>query len=533
MPDGQEASASTREMRSLRSFFEGEMSVPIKMAQMVSTGSEGLDAVLMGGFLARGFYLVQGDPGSGKTTLALQFLRKQRSAGARCLYISLTESLVDLQNACRAHGWSLEGIELCDLTRANTNLETTRESVFHPVDTELSEIMKTVLAEVKRVDPACVVFDGLSELRLLSGDSLRYRRQLLSLKEFFANRKATVLLLDDRSASFNDVQPESLVGGNIVLDRFMPSYGRARRRLFVTKVRGSYFREGYHDYEIVTGGVLVHPRLVAGEHHAEFTPELCGTGLANLDKMLHGGLHMGSTTLLLGPAGAGKSTLSIQFVVHALRQGKKAAIYVFDEVMHTLIERSEKLCFGKPGGFRSYVTEGRLHAQQVDPAEMSPGAFAHEVRRAVDEGARVIIIDSLNGYLNAMPEERFLSTHLHELFAYLNQKGVLTIIVVAQHGMIASPIGHAEMDVSYLADSVLLLRYFEANGEIRQAISVFKKRTGPHERTIRQLSIDATGVSIGEPLHQFRGIMTGVPQYQGGNVGAPSGADALNPRREP
>jgi circadian clock protein KaiC len=479
----------------------------------VPTGIEGLDNILMGGFLVGGFYLIQGDPGSGKTTLALQFAQGRLRAGERCLYVSLTESRQDLENTCRAHGWSLDALELRDLTRSFADQSET--SVFHPADTELSEIMKVLRADVERIRPRYVVFDGLSEMRLLSGDPLRYRRQLLSMKDYFARQQATVLLLDDQSASFRDAQPDSLVGGNIMLERFLPAYGRARRRLFVTKVRGSHFREGYHDYDIVTGGVVVHPRLVAGEHQGEFAPELCPSGLGELDTMLDGGLAAGSTTLLLGPAGVGKSTISVQFVVQALKQGKKAAIYVFDEVMHILVERSEKLCFGKPGGFAAYMAEGVLHAQQVDPAEMSPGAFAHEVRRAVEAGASVVVIDSLNGYLNAMPEERFLTTHLHELFAYLNQKGVLTIIVVAQHGMLGSAMVTGDVDISYLADSVLLFRYFEARGEVHQAISVFKKRTGSHERSIRQLKIESDGIHIGEPLRQFRGIMTGVPQYYG------------------
>jgi circadian clock protein KaiC len=502
----------------------------------VSTNVAGLDNVLLGGFLRGGFYLVQGDPGSGKTTLALQFIQGRLHAGERCLYISLTESRRDLERTCASHDWSLEGVELRDLTRSGANLQAeSHVSVFHPADTELGDIIKTVREEVERVTPQHVVFDGLSELRLLSGEPLRYRRTLLSLKEFIGDKGATTLLLDDRTASFGDVQPESLVGGNIVLDRFLPSYGRARRRLFVSKVRGSHFREGYHDYEIVTGGILVHPRLVAGEHHGAFEREECSSGIANLDKMLNGGLMAGSTTLLLGPAGAGKSTVSVQFVVNALKQGKKAAIYVFDEVMHILIERSEKVCFGKMGGISTFVKDGLLHMQQVDPAEMSPGAFAHEVRRAVEAGARVIVIDSLNGYLNAMPEERFLTTHLHELFAYLNQKGVMTMIVVAQHGMLASSGGGAgDIDVSYLADTVLLFRYYEAAGEVHQAISVFKKRTGAHERTIRQLKIDEDGVAVGEPLRQFRGIMTGVPLYQGASSTAeatPTGEDPKVPQR--
>jgi circadian clock protein KaiC len=494
---------------------------------MVPTSIDGLDNVLMGGFLREGFYLVQGDPGSGKTTLALQYLQSRVRAGETCLYATLTENRSDLEQTCRAHGWSLDGVEVRDLTR---QLDDQRGlSVFDPADTDLSELLKVVQEEVERVRPAHVVFDGLSELRLLSGEPLRYRRQLLALKHFLAERHVTALLLDDRSSSFEGVQPESLVGGNILLERSLPAYGRARRRLVVTKIRGCHFREGYHDYEIVMGGIRVHPRLVAGEHQDQFAGSLCESGLPNLDEMLHGGLSAGSTALLLGPAGAGKSTLSVQFVVNALKRQQKAAIYVFDEVMHILIERSEKLCFGKLGGFNAYVSEGLLHAQQVDPAEMTPGAFAHEVRRAVEAGARLVVIDSLNGYLNAMPEERFLITHLHELFAYLNQKGVLTIIVVAQHGMALSSSPLSDVDVSYLADTVLLFRYYEAMGEVRQAISVFKKRTGPHDRTIRELRIDSAGLYVGEPLRELRGILTGVPQYripdlQGSRLSSESGS---------
>jgi circadian clock protein KaiC len=496
------------------------------------THIDGLDNVLLGGFLRHGFYLIQGDPGSGKTTLALQFVQGRAQAGERCSYITLTESRGDLEQTCRAHGWSLDGIEVRDLTR---DLGDRREpSVFDPADTELSEIIAALHAEVERVKPSIIVFDGLSELRLLSGDPLRYRRQLLWLKDFLAARQITVLLLDDRSGGFSGIQPDSLVSGSIVLERSLPAYGRARRRLFVTKIRGSQFREGYHDYDIVTGGVVVYPRLVAGEHSDSLTSELCESGIPNLDLMLEGGLVSGSTTLLLGPAGVGKSTVSVQFVVSALKRGKKAAIYVFDEVMHILVDRSEKLCFDKPGGFLSYVKEGQLHAQQVDPAEMSPGAFAHEVRRTVEAGAQVVVIDSLNGYLSSMPEERFLATHLHELFAYLNQKGVLTIIVVAQHGMIMGSTLHGDVDVSYLADTVLLFRYFESQGEINQAISVFKKRTGPHDRTIRQLRIDAKGVRIGAPLREFRGIMTGAPVYQTSESGQPGSEPGTFPReREP
>lgn len=488
----------------------------MKKPEYIPTGVPGLDHVLMGGFIRGGFYLVQGDPGSGKTTVALQFALSRVKAGESVLYITLTESWADLENASSSHGWSLDGIEVCDLTQSAANLAGESEaSVFHPSETELGETTQTIVEAVEKHRPVCVVFDGLSEMRLLSGNPLIYRRQLLALKKYFGERNATVLLLDDRSSAFGDIQPESLVGGNVVFERHLPQYGRARRRMYATKVRGSNFREGYHDYEIVQGGgVIIHPRLVAAEHHKTFERELYRSGIDNLDTMLAGGLRNGSTALMLGPAGVGKSTIAMQFAVSAMAAGHKASVYMFDEVLETLIERVEKLCLKKDGGLRAYMAEGQLHAQQVDPAEMSPGAFAHEVRRAVEGGAKVIVIDSLNGYLNAMPEERFLTTHLHEMFSFLNQKGVLTIMVVAQHGMIFGGVATADVDVSYLADTVLLFRYFEAKGEIKQAISVFKKRTGEHERTLRELRISATGVAVGEALTEFRGVMTGVPQYE-------------------
>ncbi len=485
-------------------------------SEYISTGVPGLDSVLCGGFLRTGFYLLQGNPGSGKTTLSLQFLLSCARRGERGLYISLTESRQDLLRTCRSHGWDLDAIEIADLTRSDANLKSENQySVFHPSEVELGQTTKAIFAEVERVQPQHVVFDGLSEMRLLAERPLRYRHQMLALKAYFEDRGITILLLDDQTSPLGDIQPESLVGGNLIMERYLPGYGGARRRLYVTKVRGAVFRDGYHDYEIRDGGLVVHPRLVAAEHHERFDREVLSSGIDNLDKMVDGGLQAGTTTLLLGPAGVGKSTIAMKFVAEALVRGERAAVYTFDEVLETLFDRSEKLCLN---GVRQYVENGHLHAQQVNPAELSPGAFTQEVRRAVEEdGAKIIVIDSLNGYLSAMPEERFLTTHLHELFAYLNQRGVLTLMVVAQHGLLGAM--GAEIDVSYMADTVLLLRYFELDGEIRQAISVFKKRTGAHERTLRELKITTSGVKVGEPLIGFRGIMTGVPEYEGKTSG--------------
>lgn len=476
----------------------------------ISTGIMGLDDILHGGFLRNGFYLLQGHPGAGKTTLTLQFLLHCVAQGDRALYITLTETAEDLALTARSHGWSLDQVNICDLSASEENLKADAQyTIFHPAEIELGETTKTILSEVDRISPTVVVFDGLSEVRLLSRDALRYRRQMLTLKQYFAEKKITALVLDDRAATSIELQPESLVSGNIVLEQETPEYGTTRRRLRVTKFRGSDFRSGYHDYEIVTGGVVVHPRLVATEHHKEFVREPLASTIPGLDTMLKGGLDPGTTTLIMGPAGVGKSTIALQYVAAALQQGQRAAVYTFDEVLNTLFHRAEKLC---RSGLREYAKQGALHVQQVDAAELTPGSFAEEIRRAVEEmGASVVVIDSLNGYMNSMPEERFLAMHLHELFTYLNQQGIVTIVVAAQHGIVGTM--QSPIDISYLADSVLIMRYYEMSAEIRQAISVFKKRGGPHERAIRELRIDTEGITVGEPLLQFRGIMTGVPQY--------------------
>jgi len=484
----------------------------------VSTGVEGLDEVLFGGLLRGGFYLVQGDPGSGKTTFALQFARSRAMAGESVLYITVTETRKDLELTARSHGWDLDSVQICDLSRSE-NVADKQNTLFTTSEIELGQTVKTILAEIERVHPQHVIFDGTGELRMLAGDAFTYRRQMLALKHHFEENDTTAILLDDRTNRFGEVQPETVVGGNIVLEKSLPGYGGARRHLHVSKVRGSDFRSGYHDYEIAYGdGIVVHPRLVAAPVEERYERETFSSGIAELDRMLGGGLSSGTTALLLGPAGVGKSTVAMQFVVAALKAGLPAAVYTFDEVLETFFERSEKLC---DQSVREYAENGLLRARQINPADLSPGAFAQEVRQVVkQQGSRIVVIDSLNGYISAMPEERFLQTHLHELFAYLNELGILSIMVVAQHGLLS--IETEGIDVSYLADTALLLRYFEADGEINQAISVFKKRTGRHERTIRQMGISDHGVIVGQKLTNLRGILTGVPVYTGTEKLTPS-----------
>jgi circadian clock protein KaiC len=485
--------------------------------ERVSTGIAGLDAVLGGGFLRHRTYLVHGQPGTGKTTLSLQFALAQVARGEPTMYITLSETGRELHRMARSHGWSLEGLEICDLSAAEDVLkESGQYTVYHPSDVELGETTSAVIAEVERVRPQHVIFDGLSELRMLARDPFRYRRQLLALKQFFQTRDITVLFLDDFASPYGDVQPESVVSGVIALEKESPSYGKSRRRLMVKKVRGTSFREGYHDYEIHRGGMRVYPRLLASAHPVTAGGDTLSSGIAGLDLMLRGGLEPGTVTLMIGPSGAGKSTVAMQYVACALERGEKAAVYTFDEVLDTLFHRSEKLV----GDVRRHAASGALHAAQVDPAELSPGAFAHEVVRAVEEmGATVVVIDSMNGYMAAMLDERFLTTHLHELFTYLNQRKVITLVTMAQHGLLGSM--ESPTDISYLSDTVLLFRYFELAGEVRQALSIFKKRRGPHERTLRELNISEEGIAVGAPLRDFQGIMTGVPQYIG-SAGRPS-----------
>ncbi len=475
------------------------------------TGIAGLDDVLGGGFTPYRLYLVEGVPGSGKTTLAVQFLLEGVRQGEPVLYVTLSESAEELSAVAASHGWSLEGITIRELIASEDSLSPDAQyTMFHPSEVELSETTKTILADVERIKPTRVVFDSLSELRLLAGNPLRYRRQILALKQFFSGRKCTVLLLDDMTSTGHDLQVQSIAHGAVRLEQLHPQYGAERRRLLVLKYRGVRFRGGFHDYVIQRGGIEVYPRLIASEHRRPQFDEKLGSGIAELDRLLGGGIERGTSTLIVGAAGTGKSSLAAQFVVAAAERGQNSALFIFDESQHTLLTRAAGLGIN----LRKHVDAGEVTIQQVDPAEMSPGEFVHAIRRAVEhEEAKVVVIDSLNGYLNAMPEERFLIIQLHELLTYLGQAGIATLLIGAHQGLIGSQM-ITPVDASYLADAVILMRYFEARGEVRQAISVVKKRGGAHERTIREIRLEPGRITLGQPLRDFRGILTGVPIFE-------------------
>ena len=481
----------------------------------IGTGIAGLDEVLCGGLTPNRLYVVEGMPGSGKTTLGLQFLIDGARRGESVLYVTLSETTEELRDVAASHGWDLEGIAIRELVASQEHLEPEDQyTMFHPSEVELSETTKTILEDVERNKPRRVVFDSMSEFRLLAGNALRYRRQILALKQFFSGRRCTVLLLDDLTSASHDLQVQSIAHGAVRLEQLNPEYGAERRRLIVPKYRGVEFRGGYHDYVIRRGGIEVFPRLVAREHSTAPVEKSLRSGIAELDALLGGGIDCGTSTLIIGAAGTGKSSLAMQYVGAAVQRGEQAALFLFEEARKTLLARAAGLGID----LAMPLADGRVTLQQVDPAELSPGEFAHAIRRAVDEQhATIVVIDSLNGYLNAMPDERFLLIQLHELLSYLAHANVATLLIGAQQGLIGNQMTTA-IDVSYLADAVILMRYYEVRGELRKVISAVKKRGGAHEHTIREFRLESGRVSIGPPLREYRGVLTGVPFFEGESV---------------
>ena len=478
-----------------------------------STGVPGLDEVMHAGYIPGRIYLVEGNPGAGKTTMALQYLLAGAQAGERCLYVTLSETREELTAGAISHGWSLDGIEIAELVADEQQLGSEEQiTMYHPSEVELTETTRKVLEIVQRIRPQRMVFDSLSELRLMAQHSLRYRRQILALKHFFLGRGCTVLLLDDRTAEGPDLQLHSIAHGVLSLDHRAPLYGRSLRSLQVLKFRGSDFISGSHDFIIRRGGLRVFPRLTASEHVMRFERGAVSSGVPELDELMGGGIDRGTSTLFVGPPGAGKSTLALQYAATAALRGDHAAVFAFEESKAILFERANGLGMSLQEG----TGPGQLMVRQIDPAEVSPGEFAHLVRVSVErDHARVVVIDSLNGYLNAMPEDRYLVAQLHELLGYLNNRGVASFLVTAQTGVIGAAM-RSPIDASYLADSVLLLRMFEHVGKVKKAISVLKKRSGRHEEAIRQVWFDKRGVHVGEPLTHLRGVLTGVPVEIGG-----------------
>lgn len=491
----------------------------------LKSGIDGLDDILHGGFPRGYLYLIEGDPGTGKTTMGLQFLLEGIRNGEKVLYVTLSESRRELDQVVKSHGWSMEGLEIFEMIPPDDDLTPESQyTVFHPSEVELAETVGAILRKVEEVAPQRLVFDSLAEIRMLARDPLRYRRQIMALKRKVSGGNITVLLLDDRTSGRDELQLQSIAHGVVAMQILGRDYGIIRRRLAIHKLRGSAFREGYHDYVIRKGGLSIFPRLIAAEHNPGFERKRVPSGLPALDDLLQGGLDTGTSTLLIGPAGCGKSTIAFRYAWSAARRGEKAMFFTFDESLPTALDRARGLGMNPD----ELISQGTLRIQQVDPAELSPGEFIAEIRNLVDrENLRLLIIDSMNGLLNAMPDEQYLAMQLHELFAYVGQQGIATIITLAQTGVIGTGM-HSPVDVSYLADTILLFRYFERAGQIRQAISVVKKRSGSHERTIRELFMERGEVRLGKPLAEFEGVLTGVPKLLNAAIaqeGGPASGD--------
>lgn len=477
-------------------------------AERVSSGLAALDLILDGGFVRKRINLIEGTPGTGKTTVGMQFLLAGRDQGEKTLYVTLSETAEELRAVAEAHNWTLEGIDVFELGPPDGASQA--QTVFHSSEVELGETTHQMFQKIDALQPARLVIDSLSEMRLLAQSPLRYRRQILALKQFLSRKNVSVLLLDDMTSETHDLQVHSIAHGVITLEQLALEYGAERRRLRVRKMRGVPFVGGYHDYIIRTGGLEVFPRLIVSAPESRHQKEIVRGSSSQLDQMLGGGLQRGTSTLLIGPAGSGKSSIALTYLIAAARRGEHGALFAFDETKESIFDRSA----GIGMSLEPVAKSGAVSITQVNPADMSPGEFTQRVCHSVDnESARVVVIDSLNGLLNAMPAERHLILQVHELLTYLSQRGVLTILIIAQHGMIGMM--QSPLDLSYLSDNVLLLRYFEAQGKLRKAISVMKKRVGSHEDSIRELRISHDGLEVGEPLAEFQGILTGVPNYAG------------------
>ncbi len=495
---------------------------PEGINKQAATGVAGLDEILSGGLERDRVYLLEGSPGTGKTTAALSFLMTGAALGETCLYISLSETDEELRASAASHGWSLDGITIFELAPPESLLdEQQQQSLLYSSDLELGETTRMIFERVEALKPDRVVIDSLSEIRLLAQGSLRYRRQVLALKHYFAKHGATVLMLDDLTTDILDKTVHSVAHGVIRLEELAPEYGAERRRVRIIKYRGRRFRGGYHDFNIKTGGLEVYPRLVAAEHRTPFERGRTTSGITGLDALLGGGVEHGSSALILGPAGAGKSLFAIHFACAAVRRGEKAALFIFDEELGLLFDRM----LGLGMDLEAMRKQGNLIIEQIDAAELSPGEFTARVRACVDkQNIKTVVVDSLNGYQASMPEENFLVLHIHELLQYLNRQGATTFLTVAQHGLVGEM--KAPVDVTYLADTVVLLRYFEALGSVRRAVSVIKKRAGQHEKTIREYEIDNRGLSLGEPLDGFQGVLRGAPNFVGRGSGLMGDASA-------
>jgi circadian clock protein KaiC len=477
-----------------------------------STGIDGLDQITSGGFADGSLFLLEGSPGTGKTTIALQFLLAGAKNKQRALYVTLSETRDELVHTATSHGWTIgDELTIFEVQPPESVLDPDQQqTILYSSDLELGETTKLILDEVERVNPNLMVLDSLSEIRLLAQSSLRYRRQLLALKHLLAKRGMTVLMLDDLTNDTLDKTAHSIAHGVLRLEELAPNYGAERRRLKVMKYRGQSYRGGYHDFTIETGGVHVYPRLVAAEHKGDFGGSEIKSGLPELDQLLGGGIDRGTSTLVLGPAGTGKSLFVLQYVAAAMQRGEKAAMFIFDEELTVFFRRTKGLGID----LAKFQAQGLLFIQQVDAAELSPGEFTHQVRRLVEtDSVRIVVIDSLNGYRAAMPEEQSLLLHMHELLQYLNRRGVSTFLTIAQHGLVGTM--ETPVDVTYLADTVVLMRYFEAHGRVRRALSIVKKRTGAHEDTIREFKVDGTGLMVGPVLQNFQGVLRGVPAFVG------------------